>query len=196
MCQERFRLGIRNNLLTERAAKHWHREAVQSPPLEALKKPADVAPGVGPGTAVLRAGLGGATPAVFPKPSPASTRVPGPPRRHSPRLLRSSLFPPAGRGPWRHRRAPAAPPARPPGIMSPPLFSLPEARLRFTVSLPRLPPAFPPALLPSLHRCRSDGSRPGSCGGRAVPRRQRARGPGAPLRGAQRGRGAAVWERE
>uniref|UniRef100_A0A8C5TT45 THO complex subunit 1 n=1 Tax=Malurus cyaneus samueli TaxID=2593467 RepID=A0A8C5TT45_9PASS len=80
--------------------------------------------------------------------------------------------------------------------MSPPLFSLPEARLRFTVRLPRLPPAFPLPLHPPLRPCRSDGGRPGGkLRSRAVSRRGWARGPGASLWSAQRGRGTAVRER-
>lgn len=78
--------------------------------------------------------------------------LPGPSRRHSRRRARRSRFPPGGRG---RGVIGARPQRRPPANMSPPLFSLPEARLRFTVSLPRLLPASPPSFQPSLRPCRS-----------------------------------------
>ena len=41
MHQERFRLGIKENFLTEKVVRHWnrlHREAVESPSLEAFRR--------------------------------------------------------------------------------------------------------------------------------------------------------------
>uniref|UniRef100_A0A8C3Q601 THO complex subunit 1 n=2 Tax=Geospiza parvula TaxID=87175 RepID=A0A8C3Q601_GEOPR len=64
---------------------------------------------------------------------PSTVALPGPSRSQSPRRSRSSLFPPGGGAMASSARARNA--SRPrAGIMSPPLFSLPEARLRFTTS--------------------------------------------------------------
>jgi len=41
--QRRFRFDIRKNFFTERVAKHWDREASESPSLEVLKRGVDVA---------------------------------------------------------------------------------------------------------------------------------------------------------
>ena len=44
MCQERFRLDIRKNFLTEKVVKYWNRltgEVVESPSLEVFKKYVD-----------------------------------------------------------------------------------------------------------------------------------------------------------
>ncbi|KFQ63059.1 hypothetical protein N334_00763, partial [Pelecanus crispus] len=48
LCQGRFRLEIRKNLLTEKVVKNWNRlprELVESPSLEVFKKRVDVALG-------------------------------------------------------------------------------------------------------------------------------------------------------
>lgn len=172
-------------------------------PGSARMRPLGTCLGGGPCSAGVSAGPGHPGGVSRPKPrhSPA---FPGPSRSQGRRRPRSSRFPLGGRGHGvigarPQRRSPSLPPV---GIMSPPLFSLPEARLRFTVSLPRLPrlpPALPPSFQPSLRPCRSDGK----LRGRAVPRRLRARGragavaesgPGAALWSAERGRDAAGWE--
>uniref|UniRef100_A0A674GH54 THO complex subunit 1 n=1 Tax=Taeniopygia guttata TaxID=59729 RepID=A0A674GH54_TAEGU len=86
--------------------------------------------GGGPGSAGLRVGRdrpGG----VFQAKPGHRPALRGPSRRHSRRRARRSRFPPGGRG---RGVIGARPQRRPPANMSPPLFSLPEARLRFTTS--------------------------------------------------------------
>lgn len=143
-------LNTGSNRLTGRAAEHCN-----SPPREAAEPPSLEARGCGPWGRVWVAGLAvrgsswtrpsrGCFP-TKPQHSPVFQDRP------APRADGARAPPAGGAGPRRHRRAPAAPLSLPPaGVMSPPLFSLPEARLRFTVSLPRLPPALPSSFQPSL----------------------------------------------
>ncbi|XP_053790665.1 THO complex subunit 1 isoform X2 [Vidua chalybeata] len=99
-----------------------------------LGKRADVAAGDAfrwrPGSAGLTVGPHRPGGASQPK-APHDPALPGPSRRQSRRRPRSALIPPGERG---HGVIGARPQRRPPGNMSPPLFSLPEARLRFTTS--------------------------------------------------------------